>query len=112
MVLAAGAASGLPWELGSGAGFMWMGRGLRGLRGLLGLRPVVSLKGILTKAVEVYGGYEMQMMRSDDNIILNMFARKFKRCQCQNSSIQASESRSGEASVLVFFIPFCACKCR
>ena len=90
MVLAAAAASESLWELDSDAGFMWMGRGLIGLRGLLGLRPVTSLKG--SKAVEMYGGYMMQIMNSDDNIILNMIAKIIKNCQRQESSTQASEA--------------------
>ena len=78
MVLAAAAASELLGGLGSGAGFMWMGRGLMGLRGLLGSRPVVSLEG--SKAVEMYGGYMIQIIRSDDNVILDMFARIMNYC--------------------------------
>ena len=104
MVLAAAAASELLGGLGTGAGFMWMGRGLMGLRGLLGLRPVRGLKG--TKAVKIYGGCMMQIINSDDNIILNTFARMIKYCKCQTSSIHQTADLES-ASVLVFFILLC-----
>ena len=110
MEFAAAAASGLLCEMGKGAGFMWMGRGLKGVRGLLG--PVVSLKGSLTKAVEVYGGYDMQMMRSDDNSILNMFARKFKTLSMPEKFNPSVGEQTWRSSVVVSSILFCACKCR
>ena len=55
------------------------------------------------KAVEMYGGYTTQKMKSDDDIILSMFARTIKNWQCQNFSVQGSESKSGNASVGIFF---------
>ena len=44
--------------------------------GLMSWAPGVNLGG--AKAVKMYGGYTMQKMKSDEKIILNMFARTDK----------------------------------
>lgn len=70
MVLAAGSAFGLLWELESDTGFMWRGRGL------MSWNPGLNLDE--AKAAEMYGGYATQKMKSGDNIVLNMVARTIK----------------------------------
>ena len=95
MVLAAASAVGLLWELESGTGFMWRGRGL------MSWAPRLDLEA--AKAVTMYGGYTMQKMKSDENIISNMFARTGKDWQCQNFPIQGLEGNPGNASVCMFF---------
>lgn len=65
--------------------------------------PGLNLEG--PKAAEMDGRYILQKMRSDDEITLNMVAGTIKDWQCQNLSVQASESEFANASVGIFFYP-------